>query len=84
MPFEQRDNSGAIFKNEKKTSENHPHMTGTAMIGGVKYYVSAWTKEGNKGRFQSLSFKPVDEKQNKNAYKDAEHGFEDFEDDIPF
>lgn len=61
MAYEQRDNSGSIFKNDKKTSDSHPNGTGKAMIGSVMYYVSAWTKEGAKGKFQSLSFKPVDE-----------------------
>lgn len=57
MAYEQRDNSGSIFKNEKKESEKHPNMTGSAMIDGVEYWVSAWTKEGKKGRWQSLAFK---------------------------
>jgi hypothetical protein len=61
MAYEQRDNEGAIFKNEKREKDTHPHGTGKAMIGGVMYWVSAWTKEGSKGRFQSLSFRPMDD-----------------------
>lgn len=57
MAFEQRDNSGALFKNDKREKDSHPNATGTAMIDGVLYYVSAWTKEGKMGKFQSLSFK---------------------------
>lgn len=60
MAYEQRDNEGAIFKNEKREKDTHPHGTGKAMIGGVMYWVSSWTKEGAKGRFQSLAFKPMD------------------------
>jgi hypothetical protein len=60
MAYEQKDNSGSLFRNDKREKDTHPHATGKAMIGGVMYYVSAWTKEGSKGRFQSLSFKPVD------------------------
>jgi len=60
MAYEQRDNSGSLFKNDKKEDgDNKPNMTGTATIGGVKYRVSAWTKEGQKGRWQSLSFTPA-------------------------
>lgn len=58
--YEQRDNSGTLFKNDKREAETHPHAKGKAMIDGVMYWVSAWTKDGAKGRFQSLSFKRMD------------------------
>lgn len=61
MSYEQRDMSGTLFKNEKREKDSHPNATGKAMIGGVMYYVSAWTKQGSKGPFQSLSFKPVED-----------------------
>lgn len=60
MPYEQRDMSGTLFKNDKREKETHPNATGTCMVGGVEYYVSAWTKDGKKGKFQSLSFKRKD------------------------
>ena len=56
MAYEMRDNSGSLFKNDKREKDSHPHAKGTALIDGVEYWVSAWTKEGAKGRFQSLSF----------------------------
>lgn len=56
MAYEQKDNSGTLFKNDKREKETHPHAKGTALIDGVEYWVSAWTKEGANGRFQSLSF----------------------------
>ena len=59
--MEKRDNSGALFINDKREKETHPHYQGKATIGGVDYYVSAWVKDGAKGKFQSLSFKPVQE-----------------------
>lgn len=61
MAYEQRDNSGSLFKNERKEEgDNKPHMTGKAMIDGVMYFFDAWTKEGQKGRWQSVSFKRMD------------------------
>jgi hypothetical protein len=58
MAYEHREGQGSLFKNENRTKDTQPHARGDALIGGVLYEVSAWTKEGAKGRFQSLSFKP--------------------------
>lgn len=64
MAYEQRDNSGSLFKNDRKEEgDNKPHMTGKAMIDGVMYFFDAWTKEGAKGRFQSVSFKRMDKQE---------------------
>lgn len=56
MAYEQKDNTGSLFKNDRREKDTHPHAKGTALIDGVEYWVSAWTKEGDKGRWQSLSF----------------------------
>ena len=78
MAFEMRELSGSLFKNEKKTEEKHPQMQGSCLIDGVEYYVSAWTKEGAKGRWQSLAFK------RKDAKPDAKPAPADDDDSIPF
>ena len=62
MAFEQRDNSGALFKNERKERDNHPDYTGNAMIDGREYWISAWVKDGAKGKFFSFAFKAKDDK----------------------
>lgn len=80
MAYEQRDNSGTLFKNERREKDTHPHATGTAMIDGVMYYVSAWTKEGGKGKFQSLAFKRKDEQ--RQAVKEPRR--QDDDTDLPF
>lgn len=61
MAYEQRDNSGSIFKNDRKEKDTHPDRTGTAMIDGVMYYVSGWLKTSAKGQFLSLAFKRKEE-----------------------
>lgn len=62
MTYETKDNSGSLFRNDKREKDSHPHATGTAIIDGVAYWVSAWTKEGKNGKFQSLSFKRKEER----------------------
>jgi len=85
MAYEHKENSGSIFKNEKREKDTHPHMTGTALIDGKEYWVSAWTKEGQKGRWQSLAFKPKEEKAQE-PRKPASRGASGFDDlnDPPF
>jgi len=59
MAFEHKANSGTLFKNDKKTAESQPNAKGSALIGGVHYWVSAWTKKDKNGNpWQSLSFTP--------------------------
>jgi hypothetical protein len=54
-------NSGALFRNERATTDKHPTHTGKINVEGRDYYLNAWVKEGKKGKFFSLSVKPVDE-----------------------
>lgn len=55
------DNSGALFKNKRRTQNNHPHMTGKCVIKGVEYWISAWSKPGKNGGdpWFSLAFTPT-------------------------
>lgn len=63
MAFEQKDNSGSLFRNDKKEKDSQPSHTGTALIGGREYRVSAWVKTAkNDSKFFSLSFMPKDER----------------------
>ena len=50
-------NRGSIWKNEKKSTENHPDFTGSLNVEGVEYWVSAWRrKEGANPNAPALSF----------------------------
>ena len=76
--MEKKNNSGALFTNDKREKETHPHYQGKAMIGGVEYYISAWVKDGQKGKFQSLSFKPVQEQPKQQSRPAYGKEFDDF------
>jgi len=54
------DNSGALFKNDRKERDNHPDYTGKITVAGVDYWLSAWIKEGQRGKWMSLSVRPKD------------------------
>lgn len=54
-------NRGVLFKNDRKQSDNHPDYTGSINIDGAEFWLSAWIKQGKKGKFMSLSVKPKEE-----------------------
>ena len=50
-------NRGAVWGNDKREKESHPHFKGKATVDGVEYYVSAWRRgEGAKPNSPALSF----------------------------
>jgi hypothetical protein len=81
---QQYDNNlkGVLFKNDKKETEKHPDYKGSCEIEGTEYWIAAWIKEGQKGKFMSLSFS-LKEEAKKPAPKKAEK-IEADEDALPF
>lgn len=75
---DKRDNSGALFRNDKKEADNHPDYTGNCMIDGKEFWINAWLKDGKNGKFMSFSFKP------KQASKQPASKDTDADDRIPF
>ena len=79
--FEQRDNSGSLFKNDRRETDKHPNYKGSVMVAGVEYWLSAWVKTSRAGtKFMSLSVKPKDEQR---ASAPARRN-DDFDDSIEF
>lgn len=56
-------NRGTLGKNLRREKDTHPEYTGQIDINGVGYWLSAWVKEGQGGKFFSLSVKPKEQQQ---------------------
>ncbi len=60
-------NSGILFKNNHKEKDTQPDYRGDGMIicpqcgDKIKIWASLWKKEGSKGTYLTISFKPKDE-----------------------
>lgn len=78
--YETKNNSGALFKNQRKETDKHPDYKGNAVINGVDMWVSAWIKtaQSTGDKYMSLSFQPKNEEQESGRQASMESG------DIPF
>ena len=55
--METRNNTGAIFKNDNKKTDNHPDYKGKVNVKGKEMEVALWLKTSAKGvKFLSASF----------------------------
>jgi hypothetical protein len=87
VAFEQKPNTGALFRNDQKEAETHADYRGDCTIDGKQYYINSWLKEGKGGKkYMSLSFKPKQARQGNgrqqdNRARDTDPGFDD---SIPF
>lgn len=81
---EVRDNSGVIFRNDKKVNDTHPDYKGSIMVAGIEYWISGWIKDGKSGKFMGLAVMQKDESRVPAKAAPAKGGFDDMSDDIPF
>jgi uncharacterized protein (DUF736 family) len=85
--METKNNSGAIFKNDKKTSDKAPDYKGKVNVNGKEMEISMWIKESQKGvKYFSASFQEPFKKDSENkSYPNETKYTPKIEDDrLPF
>jgi hypothetical protein len=60
------DNSGALFRNDRKEKDTHADYQGSITVEGKEFWLNAWIKKGKDSgqSFMSLSVKPKDKQPN--------------------
>ena len=87
--YQQKDNSGALFKNDKKETDSHPDYKGSAMIDGSDYWVSGWINVSGAGtKYMKFSYSPK-EQVHSNGVKQVQAAvggmsIAEMDEDIPF
>ena len=79
MSYTQQNNSGSIFKNDRKTNEKQPDYSGTLTVEGKEMRIALWVKEGKKGKFFSVKLSEPLEKQSSSQPQEN-----DSNQDLPF
>lgn len=76
-----RDNSGVLFKSDKRDNERAPHYKGNITVDGKDYWLSAWIKDGKSGKFMGLAVSP---KEAQPTPVKASNSIADMDSDLPF
>jgi uncharacterized protein (DUF736 family) len=83
--METKVNSGAIFKNDKKTADNQPDYRGKINVDGKEWEISLWVKEGQKaGKYFSAAIKEPWVKPEESVPTAKITSVTDEDDDLPF
>jgi len=84
VAYEMKENTGSLFANDRKETDNHPDYKGQALIDGQEYWLSAWKKRANNGNaYLSFSFKPKEARQQTPAVG-SYTADDDLDDSVPF
>jgi len=82
MERQVRDNSGVLFRSDRKDNDRAPDYKGSIMVNGTDYWLSAWIKEGKSGKFMGLAVSPKETQAQ--PVKQASKRVEDMDSDVPF
>jgi uncharacterized protein (DUF736 family) len=82
----ERDNSGVLYKNDRKEQDNHPDYRGAVTVGGKEFWLSAWIRTSKKDgkKFMSLALQGKTESGNRAISESRKIVEDEFTDDIPF
>jgi hypothetical protein len=87
MAYVHKPGTFSLFKNDKGDNPKRPDYRGDGMdMAGNAIEISAWLKDGAKGKFMSCTFKMKGAEQTpaKRPVPEAGGRFDDMSDDIPF
>lgn len=79
----QRENSGILFRNSRKRETNHADYQGAINVKGEEFWLNGWIKEGENGKFLSLSVRPKQQNQERLKVVGGTDNI-DPDDEIPF
>ena len=79
-------NRGALFVNDKRSSDKAPDLKGKLNVGGKEYQISAWRKKSSSGAdFYSLSIEEPYKKDGAAGANAANNSAQSrMDDEIPF
>lgn len=99
MAYEIKNNTGSLFKNDRRQNDNQPMYQGNAMVDGKLKRLSVWVRTSKNGTsYMSLAFEEVNGAYQQNAPQQsapapqrpapapapASQGLEPLPDDLPF
>ncbi len=83
MTYETKPDTGSLFRNDKKETDSHPLYKGSALIGGVEYWMDSWLNESSSGiKYLSLKFKAKEARQEQRD--PLPQAATNLDDDVPF
>lgn len=83
MAYETRNNSGSAFKNNRKTQDTHPDMTGEIMVDNKLYWLNIKIRQDRNGN-DWFSVWVNEKKPRDNAVEPAKPNQTPIDDAIPF
>ena len=84
--MEQKNNTGAIFKNDNKKAENHPDYKGKVLVNGKDMEVALWLNTSSKGvtYFSAIFSEPFVKSEPQIKNNEPQYKVLDANDDLPF